>query len=94
DAAEGCIRSVEHAYSKDGGLTVSVLLGGSLVVEAAFSYPGLGTALNSAVQVRDLPVVQAVVLVVAAGVVTVNLLADLATVLLTPQLRTGSGASA
>ncbi|MEU1343882.1 ABC transporter permease [Streptomyces sp. NPDC005827] len=75
-------------------LTVSVLLGGSLVVEAAFSYPGLGTALNSAVQVRDLPVVQAVVLVVAAGVVTVNLLADLATVLLTPQLRTGSGASA
>ncbi|UGQ12107.1 ABC transporter permease [Yinghuangia sp. ASG 101] len=71
-------------------LTLSVLLGGSLVVEAAFTYPGLGGALNGAVQVRDVPVVQAAVLVVAAGVVAVNLLADLATVLLTPALRTGA----
>ncbi|MGC0416066.1 ABC transporter permease [Embleya sp. AB8] len=72
-------------------LTLSVLFGGSLVVEAAFTYPGIGSALDAAVGVRDLPVVQACVLLIATGVVTVNLLADLLTVLLTPRLRTASG---
>ncbi|MFC3984599.1 ABC transporter permease [Streptosporangium jomthongense] len=70
-------------------LTTGVLLGGSLVVEVAFSYPGLGGALNAAVGARDIPVIQAAALLVAGGVVVVNLLADLVTVLLTPRLRTG-----
>ncbi|MEV8636931.1 ABC transporter permease [Streptosporangium sp. NPDC051023] len=70
-------------------LTTSVLLGGSLVVEVAFSYPGLGGALNAAVGARDIPVIQAAALLLAGGVVVVNLVADLVTVLLTPRLRTG-----
>ncbi|MBB3225245.1 ABC transporter permease [Pseudoduganella umbonata] len=69
-------------------LTLSVLLGGTLVVEVVFTYPGLGSALNAAIEMRDLPVIQAIVLLVAGGVVLINLAADLLTVLLTPRLRT------
>ncbi|OON63228.1 peptide ABC transporter permease [Massilia sp. KIM] len=69
-------------------LTLSVLLGGTLVVEVVFTYPGLGSLLNAAIEMRDLPVIQAIVLLVAGGVVLINLAADLLTVLLTPRLRT------
>lgn len=69
-------------------LTLSVLLGGTLVVEVVFAYPGIGSALNAAIEMRDLPVVQALVLLIAASVVLINLAADLLAVLLTPRLRT------
>ncbi|MFE3291519.1 ABC transporter permease [Rhodococcus sp. NPDC059234] len=72
-------------------LTLSVLVGGTVVIEVAFSYPGIGSGLDGAVGMRDLPVIQACVLVVATAVVLINLAADLATVLLTPRLRTASG---
>ncbi|THD03335.1 peptide ABC transporter permease [Panacagrimonas perspica] len=72
-------------------LMLSVLFGGTLIVEVVFTYPGIGSTLNAAVQVRDLPVIQAVVLIVTAGVVAINLVADLLTVLLTPRLRTAGG---
>jgi peptide/nickel transport system permease protein len=73
-------------------LTLSVLLGGTLIVEVVFTYPGLGSALNAAIEMRDIPVIQAIVLLVAGGVVLINLIADLLTVLLTPKLRTALGA--
>lgn len=69
-------------------LTLRTLIGGALLAEVIFSYPGIGTSLNSAIQMRDLPMVQAIVLVITLGVVLINLLADLLTVLLTPKLRT------
>ncbi|WP_110970447.1 ABC transporter permease [Pseudomonas huaxiensis] len=69
-------------------LTLRVLIGGALLAEVVFSYPGIGTLLNSAIQMRDLPLIQGVVLVITLGVVLINLLADLLTVLLTPKLRT------
>ena len=69
-------------------LTTSVLLGGVLVVEVVFTYPGIGSALNSAVDIRDIPVIQAIVVFLASSVMLINLLADIATVLLTPRLRT------
>ncbi|WP_285961242.1 ABC transporter permease [Pseudomonas tohonis] len=69
-------------------LTLRVLVGGALLAEVIFSYPGIGTTLNSAIQMRDLPLIQAIVLVTTLGVVLINLLADLLTVLLTPKLRT------
>ncbi|WP_219732701.1 ABC transporter permease [Leifsonia shinshuensis] len=71
-------------------MMLGYLLGGVVVVEYVFNYPGLGGALNAAVAQRDLPVIQAVTLVFAAGVVLFNLLADVVTVLLTPKLRTRS----
>ncbi|MDR0280756.1 MAG: ABC transporter permease [Paucimonas sp.] len=69
-------------------LTLRVLIGGALLAEVVFSYPGIGTLLNSAIQMRDLPLIQGAVLVITLGVVAINLLADLLTVLLTPKLRT------
>jgi peptide/nickel transport system permease protein len=72
-------------------LSVAYLLGGIVVVEYVFRYPGLGSALTDAVANRDLAVIQAVVLVMAATVILANLVADVLTVLVTPRLRTGGG---
>ncbi|MCY1455819.1 nickel ABC transporter, permease subunit NikB [compost metagenome] len=69
-------------------LTLRTLIGGALLAEVIFSYPGIGTSLNSAIQMRDLPMVQAIVLLITLGVVLINLFADLLTVMLTPKLRT------
>ena len=69
-------------------LMLSYLLGGVVVIEYIFNYPGLGSMLTDAVRFRDLPVLQAVTLVFTAGVVSFNLVADLLTIYLTPRLRT------
>ena len=69
-------------------LTLIYLTGGIVAIEYLFAYPGLGSALATAVAGRDLPVVQAIVVLLAAVYVVVNLLADLLTVLLVPRLRT------
>lgn len=70
-------------------LTIAWLVGGVVVVEVVFDYPGIGQALASAVSTRDIPVVQAVSLAIAVVYVLVNLAADLATIMLTPKLRQG-----
>jgi peptide/nickel transport system permease protein len=72
------------------GIVLGWLLGSVVVVENVFQYPGLGSALTDAVHNRDLPVIQAVVLVFAVGIVLFNLIADALTIYLTPKLRTGS----
>lgn len=69
-------------------LTLIYLTGGIVAIEYLFAYPGLGSALTTAVAGRDLPVVQAIVLLLASVYVVVNLVADLLTVLLVPRLRT------
>lgn len=69
-------------------LTLIYLTGGIVAIEYLFAYPGLGSALTTAVAGRDLPVVQAIVLLLASVYVIVNLIADLLTVLLVPRLRT------
>jgi len=71
-------------------LVMAYLLGGTVVIEYLFRYPGLGSTLSEAISNRDLPVIQAVVLIFASGVVMLNLLADLLTVLVTPRLREAS----
>jgi len=69
------------------GLQAGFLLGGAVVVEAVFAYPGIGQLALGAVADRDLPVVQAFVVVVAALVVLVNLLVETVARLLDPRLR-------
>ncbi len=71
-------------------LQLAWMAGGVVVVEFVFSYPGIGAALVDAVANRDLPVVQAVTMLAAAVYVGLNLLADVATVLVTPKLRTAA----
>jgi peptide/nickel transport system permease protein len=68
--------------------TAQYLLGGIIVVEVLFSYPGVGSLLDQAVQARDTTVVQAVALIIAAAYIFINIAADLAVVLLVPRLRT------
>jgi peptide/nickel transport system permease protein len=69
-------------------LSMAWLLGGIVVVEFVFQYPGIGQALVSAVSERDVPTVQALGVIVAAAYVVLNLAADVTTILLTPRLRT------
>ncbi len=68
-------------------LTVAWLLGGVVVVEVVFNYPGLGRLLIDAISDRDLPVVQAITMIVAATYVGVNLVADVLGLILNPRLR-------
>lgn len=66
------------------------LVGGVVVVEYLFRYPGVGQALIDAVNYRDVQVVQAISLLIAAVYVIVNLLADIIGILANPRLRTAS----
>ena len=63
------------------------LAGGIVVVEYLFRYPGLGVALIDAVNYRDVQVVQAVSLLIAAVYVVVNLIADIVSITANPKLR-------
>jgi peptide/nickel transport system permease protein len=69
-------------------LQLAWMAGGVVVVEFVFSYPGIGAALIDAVDNRDMPVVQTVTMLAAGIYVVLNLLADLATIAVTPRLRT------
>ena len=71
-------------------LQLAWMAGGVVVVEFVFQYPGIGSALISAVSERDVPTVQALALLIAGVYVVVNFLADVCTVLLTPRLRTAA----
>ena len=68
-------------------LNAIYLLGGVIVVENLFAYPGLGTLLIGGVRDNDLPMIEAVAVVTAALLVIVNLAADAAVTLLNPRLR-------
>jgi peptide/nickel transport system permease protein len=69
-------------------LQLAYMAGGIVVVEYVFTYPGIGGALVDAVGNRDVPVVQALTVIIAAVYVVVNLIADVTTILVTPRLRT------
>jgi peptide/nickel transport system permease protein len=69
-------------------LTVQWLIGGVVVVESVFSYPGLGQGLVQSVTARDIPVVQALTLMIAAVYIVLNLIADMIVIMLVPKLRT------
>jgi len=63
------------------------LIGGIIITENVFAYPGIGTELVNAVQTRDVTVVQSVAMLIAVVYVVINLLADLVVMLLVPKLR-------
>jgi peptide/nickel transport system permease protein len=70
------------------GLNLGALVGGAVVVETVFAWPGIGRLLVTAVTSRDLAVVQALVLLVAVTMVAANLAVDLLYGLLDPRIRT------
>lgn len=67
------------------------LLGGTVVVESVFAYPGMGLALYEGILAHDFPLVQAVFLLLVVVVVLANLAADAVQALLDPRLRAGEG---
>ena len=68
-------------------LQLGWLVGGTILVENVFSWPGLGSLMVSATQVRDLTVIEASVVLVATAYVVLNLLADLAVAAIDPRVR-------
>lgn len=85
------LRNAVVPVVQGSAITLIYLTGGIVTIEYLFGYPGLGSALTTAVAGRDLPVVQDVVLLLATVYVGVNLAADLLTVFLVPRLRTPRG---
>jgi peptide/nickel transport system permease protein len=69
------------------GMYFAALLGGALITEIIFAWPGIGRLAVQAIQNRDFPLVQAVVLFTAAVFVATNLLVDLAYMALNPRIR-------
>jgi peptide/nickel transport system permease protein len=69
-------------------LNLAYLAGGIIVVEYVFNYGGIGSGLRDGVFNHDIPVVQALAMLIAGIYVVLNLLADVATILVTPKLRT------
>jgi peptide/nickel transport system permease protein len=85
---------VRHALPNALGPTFQViainlayLAGGVIVVEFLFNFPGIGFAMADAVNKHDLPAVQALAMLIAGLYVVLNLMADVATILVTPKLR-------
>jgi peptide/nickel transport system permease protein len=72
------------------GLQTAWLLGGSVIVEEVFAWPGLGRLMLKSVQLRDLSVVQAGVLVFALVVMGANLVVDISYAFLNPRIRYGA----
>jgi peptide/nickel transport system permease protein len=73
-------------------IDVGWLIGGIVVVETVFSFPGLGRLLLFAIERRDLPLIQASILVVAAIYCLANLAADLLYAYFNPKIRYGGTA--
>ena len=69
-------------------LTIAWLLGGVVVTEVVFNYPGLGRLVIESISNRDLPTVQALAIILASIYVSINLIADLLTLMLNPRLKT------
>jgi len=74
-----------------GGLILAALLGGTVVVESVFAWPGIGQRVVEALLVRDYPVVQGCVLVLGLLAALLNLLVDVVLALLDPRTLAGKG---
>ncbi|MDQ2079863.1 ABC transporter permease [Xanthobacteraceae bacterium Astr-EGSB] len=69
------------------GLQLGYLLGGSILIETVFSWPGTGFLLNSAIFQRDLPLLQGTILVLALFFVVLNLLVDVVQAAIDPRIK-------
>ncbi|MFN9925084.1 MAG: ABC transporter permease [Cyanobacteriota bacterium] len=69
------------------GITVASLIGGALLIEVTYSWPGIAFRLQEAIAQRDYPLVQGIVVVVAALVVLITVAVDLLVALLDPRIR-------
>ena len=68
-------------------ISLGAVLGGSLITEVVFNYPGMGNTLYQAIIARDYPVIQGELLIMTAAMLTANFIVDLSYVLLDPRLK-------
>jgi peptide/nickel transport system permease protein len=69
-------------------LNLAYIVGGVVVVEKVFGYPGFGSLLVDSLQLRDFPMIEATILIAAAVYILANFLADAGAILFNPKLRT------
>jgi peptide/nickel transport system permease protein len=69
--------------------TMQYLLGGIIITESVFNYPGIGNKLVQAVSLRDIQEIGVIAMILAATYIVINIVADLLVVLAVPKLRTG-----
>ncbi|MFO7941340.1 MAG: ABC transporter permease [Bacillota bacterium] len=69
------------------GLSIGTLLGGAVITEQVFAWPGIGTLLINGINARDYPMVQACILLIATVFVIVNLIVDLTYSVIDPRIR-------
>ena len=69
------------------GLTVTMLIGGAVVTEQIFGWPGIGTLLMTSISFRDYPAIMCITLYITVGIMIVNLLVDIIYSLLDPRVR-------
>jgi peptide/nickel transport system permease protein len=72
------------------GLQFGQLLGGAIITETVFAWPGVATLAVESIRNQDFPVVQCAVILLALLIVTVNLIVDLTVGLIDPRIRTGA----
>ena len=82
------LRSALIPIVTGAGLILTFIVGGTIIVETVFALPGIGSLLQEAVFFKDLPVVQAVTLLVAAVIALITLAVDLSYLALDPRVRT------
>ena len=70
--------------------TLQYLLGGIIITETVFNYPGIGNELVQAVSLRDVQVIGVTAMILAVTYIAINIVADLLVVLAVPKLRTGA----
>jgi ABC-type dipeptide/oligopeptide/nickel transport system permease component len=75
------------------GLSIGVLIGGAAITETIFAWPGIGRFAVRAISTRDYPLIQYIVLLVAASVVTVNFVVDLLYGVVDPRIRAARATS-
>lgn len=90
----GTFRIIGHALKNamtpilaTSGLQLGHLLGGQVLVETIFTWPGLGLLVYTAISARDIEVVQGAILVISATFVAINLIVDILQAMLNPSLR-------
>jgi glutathione transport system permease protein len=82
-----CLRNALIPVVTMMGLQFGFLLGGSIIVETVFNWPGLGRLLVDAVSMRDYPVIQALVLLFSLEFIVINLTVDLLYGFINPTIR-------
>ncbi len=83
------VRNAMTTFVQYVALQTGWLIGGTLIVENIFAWPGIGSLLYTSVETRDLPVVQGVVVIISVAFVALNLLADLVVLWLDPRIGRG-----